>query len=155
MTQVHIRRASAQDRDLLIALEHEIFPEDPWTPGMVDEELSSPARAYFIAATDSGEVVGYAGVSLGFDADVMTIGVRGTARRQGVGDLLVNAMTSAAADAGADRVFLEVRESNEAAQKLYKKHGFERIGRVRGYFRNPIEDAVTMRHSVLSETNLS
>lgn len=155
---LEIRRASLEDFDLIRRLEDEIFPEDPWTDGMILEELASPYRAYFIAESlqEQGRVVcGYAGISLGLDSDVMTVGVVAEARRLGVGDVLVEAMIDIAAEAGADRVFLEVRESNVPAQKLYAKHGFEHIGRVRGYFRNPVEDAVTMRLIVLSESALA
>ena len=50
--------------------------------------------------------------------------------------------------AGATQIFLEVRPSNEAALALYKKVGFEMIGRRKGYYPalNGREDAVVMRH---------
>ncbi len=165
---LRIRPANADDFEVIRHLEDTIFPEDPWTEGMISEELASPARAYFIAERliindlggtadlrENTAIIGYAGITLGLDADIMTIGVMPNARRAGVGARLVEAMLAAAREAGAERVFLEVRASNEVAQELYERHGFERIGRVRGYFRNPSEDAVTMRHIVLSESDLS
>lgn len=165
---VRIRPATEADFHIIRELEEKIFPEDPWTDGMIKEELASPARAYFIAENlllhdfdgtvgerENVAIIGYAGVSLGVDADVMTVGVMRNARKVGVGGQLVAAMMNAARVAGAERIFLEVRASNKAAQKLYEKHGFDRIGTVQRYFRNPTEDAVTMRHIVLSESNVS
>ncbi len=42
-------------------------------------------------------------------------------------------------------VLLEVRQSNETAQRLYTRHGFVPIGRRRRYYQAPPEDAVVMR----------
>jgi ribosomal-protein-alanine N-acetyltransferase len=44
-------------------------------------------------------------------------------------------------------LFLEVRESNEAALKLYRKLGFGEIGRREKYYENPEETAIVMRLS--------
>ena len=44
---------------------------------------------------------------------------------------------------------LEVRESNAAARALYTKHGFRETGRRRGYYRDPIEDAVLYARPLL------
>lgn len=140
-----LRVLGPDDSDLVAGLEREVFPADPWTAGMVDEELRAPGRHYVAAETPRGEVLGYAGVSLGPDADVMTIGVRRAARGRGVGRVLLEDLLAAARAAGARRVFLEVRPSNEAARRLYSSAGFHEVGRVRRYFRHPTEDALTMR----------
>lgn len=141
---VALRVLGPDDTDLVTALEAEVFAEDPWTPGMVAEELSAPMRHY-VAAERDGQVLGYGGITLGPDADIMTIGVREGERGAGVGRLLLGGLLTAARTAGSRRVFLEVRASNGAAQGLYAAAGFRPIGRVRHYFRNPREDAVTMR----------
>ena len=44
--------------------------------------------------------------------------------------------------AQADSLFLEVRESNTAARKLYEKLGFRETGRRKAYYSNPIEEAI-------------
>lgn len=132
------------DVDTVAALEARIFAEDPWSLAMVAEELSAPGRHY-VAALVEGEAIGYAGIRIGGDCDVMTIGVVEAHRGCGVGTLLLENLLAAAGRGGAHRVFLEVRASNAAAQGLYLARGFRRIGRVRRYFRNPTEDAVTMR----------
>ena len=69
-----------QDWRAVIALEQAIFPEDPWTPGMLAEELSSGLSVYFGVCADAPQgglpvLCGYAGVKVGLDSDVMTMGV--------------------------------------------------------------------------------
>ena len=81
-----LRVAGPGDLDLVTALEAEVFSEDPWTPFMIAEELSSPASRYWIATDGSGDVIGYGGAKVGGDqADVITIGVRAHARGRGIG----------------------------------------------------------------------
>jgi ribosomal-protein-alanine N-acetyltransferase len=42
------------------------------------------------------------------------------------------------------QVTLEVRESNSSAIRLYNKHGFSVKGKRKGYYKNPVEDALIM-----------
>ena len=51
---------------------------------------------------------------------------------------------------GAEEVFLEVRESNTAAQALYLGAGFRPVGQRSGYYRNPREDALVLRSPLRS-----
>ena len=141
-----LRVAGPDDLELFAALEAEVFAEDPWTPYMIAEELSSPASRYWIATDESGDVVGYGGVKIGGDqADVMTIGVRPHARGQGIGATILGELLAGSREAGAREIFLDVRPSNEGAIGLYESRGFVEIGRRPRYFRNPVEEAVEMR----------
>ena len=141
-----LRVAGPGDLDLVTALEAEVFSEDPWTPFMIAEELSSPASRYWIATDGSGNVIGYGGAKVGGDqADVMTIGVAPHARGRGVGRAILDALLEGARQAGAADIFLDVRPSNEGAIALYNSRGFVEIGRRPRYFRNPVEEAVEMR----------
>jgi ribosomal-protein-alanine N-acetyltransferase len=65
-------------------------------------------------------------------------------RRQGVGSQLLKDALDDASRAGARRAFLEVRASNAAAQEMYRKFGFEVVGRRPRYYRDNSEDAVLM-----------
>ena len=138
-----------EDRQALVALEQEIFPEDPWTAGMIAQELSSGRSVYFgVCVNDdvaAPVLCGYAGIAVGIDADVMTMGVLPNFRGRGLGRVLMDALIDVARCWGSERVFLEVRESNAAAISLYENSGFEVVGRTKGYFRNPREDALNMR----------
>ena len=141
-----LRVAGPGDLELFAALEAEVFAEDPWTPYMLAEELSSPASRYWIARGEDDTPLGYAGVKIGGDqADVMTIGVRPEARGRGLGAALLDTLLRWAAAAGAHEIFLDVRPSNAAAIGLYESRGFVEIGRRPRYFRNPVEEAMEMR----------
>ena len=52
---------------------------------------------------------------------------------------------------GVEAVYLEVRESNAAAQRMYAHRGFSRVGRRRRYYRRPEEDALILRLVLPSE----
>jgi ribosomal-protein-alanine N-acetyltransferase len=53
---------------------------------------------------------------------------------------------------GAQAAILEVRAGNVAAQALYRRYGFEVVGRRRLYYREPPEDALLMRASLTTPT---
>lgn len=147
---VDIVPARVGDLRELVRLEGLLFPEDPWTEGMLREELASPSSHYLIARAD-GAPCGYGGVrALGDQGDIMTIGVVPGARGRSVGSRLLDGLIAWARRAGADELFLDVRASNDAAIGLYLSRGFEAVGRRRRYFRNPVEDALVMRLAALA-----
>jgi ribosomal-protein-alanine N-acetyltransferase len=71
-----------------------------------------------------------------------------SARREGVGRRLLDALLAAAHETNSSGVFLEVRESNTAARTLYQSAGFEQAGRRKSYYTNPSEDAILYRLTV-------
>jgi ribosomal-protein-alanine N-acetyltransferase len=71
------------------------------------------------------------------EAEILTLAVRPSARRRGLGaDLLAKGLVLALAG-GAGRLFLEVAEDNLAARALYARAGFTEAGRRRGYYARP------------------
>jgi polysaccharide biosynthesis protein PslH len=74
------------------------------------------------------------------EAEILNLAVAPEARRSGVGTALIETLE-------AMEVFLEVRESNTAAQGLYSKLGFRVVGRRDGYYDDPAEAALVMRRS--------
>jgi ribosomal-protein-alanine N-acetyltransferase len=153
----------------VIALEHELFPDDPWSPEMFADEVVQPpeSRLYLIAEVDAGDggvtdreivsgrgaasgsmMAGYAGLMFvpgGTQADVLTIAVRQAYWGQGIGSTLLDALVTAARDRGCAEVFLEVRVDNPRAHGLYLRRGFEDLGIRRGYYQPSGVDAITMR----------
>jgi ribosomal-protein-alanine N-acetyltransferase len=88
---------------------------------------------------------GYAGLWLMVDeAHITTIGVRPRFRGLGYGELLLITLIEAALDINARWLTLEVRVSNETAQKLYRKYGFHDAGTRRRYYSDNNEDALIM-----------
>ncbi len=91
---------------------------------------------------DGDEVLGY--VIFYFAADegeILSIAVRGSARRRGVASGLLVTLFEESRRLGVNKVFLEVREHNEPAQALYRKHGFLYVGDRKRFYSEPDEDA--------------
>jgi ribosomal-protein-alanine acetyltransferase len=77
--------------------------------------------------------------------ELENIDISGAARRHGLGSRLLDALLNAARETHSEAVFLEVRESNLAARRLYRKAGFDETGRRKSYYSNPLEDAILYR----------
>jgi ribosomal-protein-alanine N-acetyltransferase len=78
------------------------------------------------------------------EAHITSIGTRQAFRRQGIGELLLQAVIDMAIRRKARIVTLEVRASNTLAQRLYTKYGFNHVGLRHGYYTNDREDAIIM-----------
>jgi len=70
-------------------------------------------------------------------------------RGRGVGKQLLDEFIMHARRSQSRAVFLEVRESNVAARKLYQKAGFRETGRRKRYYADPAEDAVLYSTDIL------
>ena len=143
---VTLRRMRWWDLEAVHALEAALFP-DPWSVETFWSELAQvPETRHYVVAEEDGEVVGYAGmVSTGHQADVQTVAVRSDRQGRGLGGELLRDLLDEASRRGAGEVLLEVRAENVAAQELYARHGFERIGVRRGYYRPGGTDAYVLR----------
>lgn len=89
------------------------------------------------------------------EVHISTIAVHPDWRGRGLGELLVLAMMREAVRQQAVMVTLEVRVSNETAQALYRKYGFEVTGVRRGYYHDNHEDAYLMTASPLDAAYLA
>jgi ribosomal-protein-alanine N-acetyltransferase len=84
------------------------------------------------------------------EAEVLTLCVANDARRDGLGQSLLIEACKIARARGADHLFLEVAEGNEAATLLYQKLGFKTVGRRAAYYRQAdnAADALVMRRDL-------
>ncbi|MFF5568491.1 ribosomal protein S18-alanine N-acetyltransferase [Streptomyces sp. NPDC012623] len=149
------------DIEPVLALEHELFPEDAWSPGMFWSELAHArgpraTRRYVVAEapgtgagtgeSPGGRIVGYAGLAAaGGLADVQTIAAARDQWGTGLGARLLTDLLQHATAFECAEVLLEVRVDNTRAQKLYERFGFEPIGFRRGYYQPGNVDALVMR----------
>ena len=141
---VVLRAATPDDLAAIHAIEVATFP-DPWSASAFASLLAAPQGLMSVAMCD-GDVVGYlVGWRIGDEAEVANLAVREDRRGQGVGAALLRAFLATLDAAAPPTVYLEVRESNAAAQALYRRHGFVAAGRRKGYYARPAEDAVVMR----------
>ncbi|HEY8450428.1 MAG TPA: ribosomal protein S18-alanine N-acetyltransferase, partial [Bacillota bacterium] len=120
------------------------FPT-PWSERAFRGELTANHYAHYFVAEVDGAVAGYAGLWIILDeAHVTNIAVHPDFRRRGVAQKLLETLFQRAAQRGCDRMTLEVRKSNIAAQTLYRRFGFEAKGIRRGYYTDTNEDAIVM-----------
>jgi len=146
-----IGSATLDDVPSVARIEREAF-SDPWSANAFQEALSHPA-VYFACARSGGrDVVGY--VVAWFAADegeIANLAVAPAAWGSGVGRRLLDAALSTAAARGIAAVYLEVRDSNERARRLYHSSGFEEVGRRHRYYRRPVEDAIVLRRTLTQD----
>jgi len=90
-------------------------------------------------------VVGFAGMWMHVDeAHIATIATHPGWRRRGIGERILVNLLREAQRRQAIAVTLEVRVSNSTAQNLYRKYGFQEVGRRRAYYQDNREDAMLM-----------
>ena len=146
--QLSIEPMREGDVPMVQEIEKDIF-STPWPRNAYYRELASKNTAHYLVLRreegDRSEIVGYGGMWRMYDeAHVTTIGVRRDQQRGGYGRILFAALVQAAYDLGAKWVTLEVRTSNENAQRMYENFGFKVIGRRKGYYTDNGEDAIVM-----------
>jgi ribosomal-protein-alanine N-acetyltransferase len=103
----------------------------------------------FLVAEHDDAVSGYVIAHHAVDeAEILNLGVAPARQQKGIGRALVQAMLVRLRQVGVTTVFLEVRESNAVARRLYGELGFAHVGRRRDYYRRPVEDAVVLRATI-------
>ena len=78
------------------------------------------------------------------EAEITSFSIRKDLRGKGIGTSFLTELLDYLRKDGAKIAFLDVRESNVAAQKLYRKCGFSPLGRRKRFYQNPTEDAIGM-----------
>ena len=152
---VVVRPALWRDLGAVVAIESASF-SDPWSVAAFESSLALPHFRFLVAtrsdgpARAGGETIdGYVlAMALGPEGEIADIAVSVGSRGRGIGGVLLDAGLGALVAAGVGSVFLEVRESNGAARRLYASRGFIEQGRRRGYYRQPPEDALVLRREI-------
>jgi ribosomal-protein-alanine N-acetyltransferase len=149
-----IRKMTLDDIPAVIDLDQKSFSL-PWPERSFRFELTdNPASRCWVAELD-GKVVAMIVVWLIVsEAHVATIATHPDFRRQGIAERLLSHALRYLMEEGAVSSFLEVRESNAAAQAMYRKFGYEETGRRRRYYRDNDEDAILMNLDRLKLENL-
>lgn len=120
----------------------------PWHAVDIAIFLTSPDCVMLVAEED-GQILGYAGMRMVLDeGQIQNVATAPDARRRGVADALLSELFVLGKANALAMYTLEVRASNAAAQALYAKHGFAMVGRRRGYYTAPSEDAVLMTKTI-------
>lgn len=143
MTQFTVRAATVSDVTDLTEIERLCFT-DPWSEASFSAQLKSSC-VFTVAENTDGSLLGFSVVSLlPPEAELLNIAVLPRYRGTGVSDALLSHSLEKAKDVGVQTVYLEVRSSNERAQRFYKRFGFCPIGVRKNYYKYPTEDAILM-----------
>jgi ribosomal-protein-alanine N-acetyltransferase len=116
-----------------------------WSERLFEVELINPAahvRGVFVNETLIGYLIAHVVMD---EAHIVSFGIDINYRRKGYGRLLLNDLLRVARIENIRVITLQVRDSNEAAQYLYRSVGFRSVGVRKHYYSDNSEDAVTMR----------
>ena len=146
-----VRRAGPEDLVRIAEIEQASFA-DPWTYDALATAMGLAHIRFLVAEEGRGSgprLVGYVvALVMGDEGEIADIAVDPSARRAGVGGVLLTRVEEEMARCGVRALYLEVRESNLAALGLYRAHEFDAVGRRRGYYRHPVEDALVLRRAI-------
>lgn len=142
-TKVILRLANVNDLPAIANLEKACFT-DPWSAETIQHDFVDGPGQYWVAV--QGEYVcGY--FCLWFVADevqLVNIAVHPEQQGQGIGSMMMDKVIREAKDRQALYLFLEVRESNEAAIHLYEKYGLELRAKKEKAYHSPTENGRLM-----------
>lgn len=137
---ISLRPLLLSDIPAVLALEEANQPQ-PWTEGILQDELSADDRSYVVA--EEAEIVGFGGVMVvGEEAHITNLLVAPEHRRKGIARRVMSRLVRDALTMGARHLTLEVRAGNEAARRLYHRFGLAPVGVRPGYYQG--EDALVM-----------
>ncbi|HEM3868732.1 TPA: ribosomal protein S18-alanine N-acetyltransferase [Streptococcus suis] len=139
---IEIKHYDGQENlaEALLAVMQSVYEQSPWTLEQIASSMASQDEDYYLAY-EGQELVGFLAVQTVLDEmEILQIAVKADFQRMGIASQLMAAVMDWEGD-----IFLEVRESNSAAQALYTRQHFTKIGKRKDYYRNPVEDAVIMK----------
>ena len=133
----------AEDTEAIAKIERQCFSK-PWSKEGIEAELSND-KAHFFTAKKLGSVCGYIGMHIILDeCYIANVAVSPKWQKSHIGSALVEKAVSVAENKGCRFVSLEVRKSNRPAISLYEKCGFIPMGERKGFYSDPVEDALIM-----------
>lgn len=141
-----IRRMKEADLPTVRMIESQSF-SNPWSDNAFRGEIQNTGVSFplVVVRRPGNEVVGYIIYwHIRGDVQVNNIAVRPDCRGLGLGEAMMRFAIAKVRSAGAEFMTLEVRRSNTAAVKLYRKLGFEVLGSRRNYYTKPDENAYVM-----------
>lgn len=123
-----------QESDLTFIADCKKDFSDGWNYQMLASSFAT-GRFYGFIAEDGGTPVAFLTYSfLRPDADIESVFVKTEYRRKGIAGALIIAAEKEIKNGGGAKIFLEVRESNYPAKKLYAENGFGKISVRKKYY---------------------
>jgi len=152
---MHIREAYRGDLEAIVGIQGKTLQAALWTRADYANLAGDPLGLVLIAELDGVSppaLVGFAAFHRVLDeAELRNMAVDPAHQRQGVGRELLAEGQRQLQELGVKQIFLEVRESNIAAQRLYYSAGFGLRSRRKDYYNDPREDGLVLAWSVSEE----
>ncbi len=138
-----IRQMDKKDIEQVERIEKEIF-SIPWSAHSFEDAAMTKENIYLVCECN-GVIAGYCGLwtVLG-EGNITNMAVDKEYRKKGIGEALMKEMEKRGRQKDVDIFFLEVRQSNAAARRLYDKMGYKEIGTRKRFYERPVEDAIVM-----------
>ena len=148
-----IRSLLPDDMPEILQIERDSASAAHWPENEYAKAIPEGNRLVLVAERDS-QIRGFLVVSTATSEwELENIAVCLAARRRGIGRALMDALVERARQAKATEIRQEIRASNVAAQMLGQSMGFVQEGRRRGYYRDPVEDALLFKYLVNGSKN--
>lgn len=142
--KVEITEMTLRDLDLVMEIERELFSSQ-WPRSIFRSELTENPYAYYYVIKLNEKIVGYAGIWLMREgAQVTNIAISSKYQGKSLGKKLFSYIFQRAISEGCESLSLEVRKSNEIAQKMYRQFGLVPAGIRKEYYTDNREDALVM-----------
>jgi ribosomal-protein-alanine N-acetyltransferase len=142
--RLEIARMGVEDIPAVLAIESLSF-SSAWPTNAFQNELRDNKLAHYFVGRVDGRIVAYGGIWVILeDSHITTIAVHPDQRGKRLGEEMLVHLLDEAIERGASWITLEVRETNDVAQKLYRKYGFTVVSTRRGYYSDNNESALVM-----------
>lgn len=135
-----IKRATSKDSRRLVEIENLVF-KSPLSQSFLNQELSDNPFAYYYVYQIEGRIIAYIGFRVvDQSAEMMNFCVVPKQQRKQYGSKLFSFALKELNNLGVKKITLEVRRSNEVANKFYQKAGFSQLHIRKNYYQT--EDAI-------------
>ncbi len=142
-----IERLTEKDLDGILSLQQLASFSDGWGENAWKSSLSS-SNFFAFGKRVNVKLIGYVAITLAVDScDIELVLVDKNFRRQSIASSLIEYAENFAKTLGVRDVFIEVREGNQSARALYKKHNYDQIN-VRKRYYSDQEDAIILKKEI-------
>ena len=137
---------NSSDIPEVLEIEHSCF-SNPWSKKSLEESFSNQ-NSYFIGFRIDEFLAGYGGMYVVANKEgyIFNVAVRKDFQRMKIATKIMNHFIKYCENLNLDFLSLEVRESNKAAQCLYEKCGFKKLGIRKNFYEKPQENAIIMTY---------
>ena len=146
--KIMIRTAQAADAESMVEVERAVYVgQAPWAAKSFLIEISKLGQRQYLVATVNGQVIAFIGATFlknYTEVHITNLAVSPVWQNHNIGSKLIKIIAEQTNQLNINLLTLEVRKSNEAAQRLYQRLGFKITGEKVEYYDNDHENALDM-----------